>query len=253
MKSPPYNPASNGQAERLVRTVKEVLKKFLLEPEVAVLDLEDQINLFLFNFRNNNMTRDGHFPSERIFSYRPKTVLDLINPKKHYKQHLEVPQTNDEIKTNTSAGKIPRHSNDAIDNLISGDSVWYKNHSPYDHARWVNATFIKKYSPNTFQIRIGNVETMAHRNQIRIHKEASSWQRPNILIRRHEPDETTKDTLVDLREGEQVYEGEKDELPTGSARKNRKRKRDISQPEFQEPRRSKRNKKINQSDDFCYN
>lgn len=78
MKSPPYNPSSNGQAERLVRTVEEVLQKFLMEPEIMELDLEDQISLFLFNYRNNN----GHFPAERIFSYTPKTILDLINPKK---------------------------------------------------------------------------------------------------------------------------------------------------------------------------
>ena len=63
-KSPPYNPASNGQAERLVRTVKEVLKKFLLDPEVAELNLEDQINLFLINYRNSS-TIDGQFPSEK--------------------------------------------------------------------------------------------------------------------------------------------------------------------------------------------
>lgn len=69
MKSPPYNPSSNGQAERLVRTVKEVLKRFLMDPKMMELYLEDQINLFLFNFRNNNLTKDGTFPSERIFSY----------------------------------------------------------------------------------------------------------------------------------------------------------------------------------------
>ena len=56
-------------------------KKFLLEPEVAELNLEDQINLFLFDYRNCS-TVDGQFPSERIFSFTPKTLIVLINPKK---------------------------------------------------------------------------------------------------------------------------------------------------------------------------
>ena len=80
-KSPPYNPASNGQAERLVRTVKEVLKKFLLDSSFAELHLEDQINLFLLNYRNA-MTKDGKFPSEKVLGLRPKILIDLINPKK---------------------------------------------------------------------------------------------------------------------------------------------------------------------------
>ena len=37
MKSPPYNPSSNGQAERMVRVVKDGLKKFLLDPDLQSL------------------------------------------------------------------------------------------------------------------------------------------------------------------------------------------------------------------------
>ncbi|XP_055534391.1 uncharacterized protein LOC129723915 [Wyeomyia smithii] len=36
MKSPPYNPSSNGQAERSVRIVKDVLKKFLFDQEICI-------------------------------------------------------------------------------------------------------------------------------------------------------------------------------------------------------------------------
>lgn len=150
MKSPPYNPSSNGQAERLVRTVIEVLKSFLLEPEVAELDLEDQINLFLFNFRNNNLTSDGLLPSEKIFKYKPKTILDLINPRKHYKNHLYRTQSNDETSTKHPSGRIPRHSNEAINELMAGEEVWYKNHNPHLQARWIKATCINRYSPHTF-------------------------------------------------------------------------------------------------------
>lgn len=249
MKSPPYNPSSNGQAERLVRTVKEVLKRFLLEPEIMELDQEGQINLFLFNYRNNNMTRDGHFPSERIFSYAPKTILDLINPKKQYKHQLEGPQLNDdESITETIVGKIPKRTNDAVDDLTAGDDLWYKNHSTHNHARWIKASFIKKYSPNTFQISIGNVKTMAHRNQIRIRKDESTWQRPNVLITTGGRNAATNERLGDTYEVQEVCEGE------GKVRSNRgrKRKQSDSEAEQKEPRRSKRNKKANRSDDYYY-
>ena len=49
MKSPPYNPSSNGQAERLVRVVKDVFKKYLLDPQLRELDLNCKINYFLIN------------------------------------------------------------------------------------------------------------------------------------------------------------------------------------------------------------
>lgn len=251
MKSPPYHPSSNGQAERLVRTVKEVLKRFLLEPEVMRIDLEDQINLFLSSYRNNNMTRDGHFPSERIFSYAPKTILHLINPKKQYKHQLAVSQPNEEIITEHSTGVVPKHSHDAFDNLMVGDDLWYKNHSPHHHSRWIKATFMKKYSLNTFQIRIGNVEAMVHRDQIRIRKDDASERKPNVFITQSGPDEAISETIVDRNEGQESREGEVTDLTSKSVR-SRKRKCVITEPELGEPRRSKRTKKPNRVDEYCY-
>lgn len=251
MKSPPYNPSSNGQAERFVRTVKEVLKCFLLEPEVAELDLEDQMNLFLFNFRNT-LTSDGFLPSEKIFRYSPKTILDLINPKKQYKQHKSISQPDEETNNDSPSGTIPRHSNDALEALMAGDEVWYKNHNPHLHARWLKATFIKRYSPNTFQIRIGSTNVMAHRAQIRISKDASSGRRPIVLLTRLDHDATDETSAVsgEQRENsEEIGEYRSQEPPRAS----RKRKYPSAEDDNAEPRRSKRKRKPNMCDDFYYN
>lgn len=252
MKSPPYNPSSNGQAERLVRTVKEVLKRFLLEPAVAELDLEDQINMFLFNFRNNNLTSEGHFPSGRIFSYKPKTIFDLLNPKKQYTNQMQIPQSEDEIIQPKSVGIIQKHSNDAIDKLMAGDNIWYKNNNPHDPARWVKAIFLKKYSHNIFQIRAGNAEIMAHRNQIKIGRESSGWQRPNIVIRQQNSNhgyDAHSTTASDEAERIGGHRAEGDNIAT-TVFKGRKRKHESSVSD--ELRRSKRKRKARKDDEFCY-
>lgn len=68
MKSPPYHPESNEQTERTVRLVRDVLKKFFLDPEMKSLDIEEQIAYFLSNYRNICIDK-GQFPSERLLSY----------------------------------------------------------------------------------------------------------------------------------------------------------------------------------------
>ncbi|XP_058819450.1 uncharacterized protein K02A2.6-like isoform X1 [Topomyia yanbarensis] len=181
-KSPPYHPSSNGQAERLVRTVKEVMKKFLMDPETKGLDLEDQINLFLFTYRNTCLINDRQFPSEKVLSYAPKTLIDLLNPKKQFKRQLSIPNPSVDEKSSLNAPTIVGgHINDIFDNLIEGDEVWYKNHNPHQHMRWLKAIFLKRFSKNTFQITIGNVPTMAHRTQLRVPD--SGQRRPNVISR----------------------------------------------------------------------
>lgn len=89
MKSPPYHPASNRQAERMVRVAKEVFKKFLIDNRTKPLEIDDKLNLFLINYRNSCSGTENTFPSEKMLSYKPKMLLDLINPKKTYKHYLK--------------------------------------------------------------------------------------------------------------------------------------------------------------------
>lgn len=263
LKSPPYNPSSNGQAERLVRTVKDVLKKFITDPEFSHLDVEDQINLFLINYRNNCLNIDGNYPSQRIFCYKPKTMLDLLNPKAHYKKFLKEAEVHD--GSNTLKNKLPVHddvlpkdvgnsnnnSTDPFENLTPGDDMWYKNHNPHHVAKWLKANFIKRLSRNTFQVEIGSVPTMAHRGQLRIRKGGEFQEKPNIHLVRRRPDRGPRLKNVD-QEGFRGFTD--DEL-----RRGRKRSfpvevptiEPIESPEFI-PRRSKRLRRANQNSEYVY-
>lgn len=120
----------------MVRTVKEVLKKFLLDPALMELKLEDLINLFLFNYRNT-ASSEGDFPSEKLFSFKPKTLVDLINPKNSYKKLLSTPQTDDGDYPTTELAK----QLDPLEKLTEGDEVWFRNHNPNVKERWLKAIF----------------------------------------------------------------------------------------------------------------
>lgn len=173
MKSPPYHPASNGQAERSVKLVKEVLKKFLLDKNVMSLQTEDQINLFLINYRISCLTKEGMFPSEKVLNYTPKTMIDLINPKKAYRPKTKDDCTNDNLGVNSrKAGNPtgPITATDPIFRLKAGETIWYKNNNSKDFTRWIEAKFVRSCSPTVFQILIGSVVAKAHRGQLRVPK-----------------------------------------------------------------------------------
>lgn len=245
LKSPPYNPSSNGQAERSVRTVKEVLKKFLLEPEMLKLEMEDQLNLFLINYRNSCLTNDGEFPSEKIFSFNPKTIMDLLNPKKQYKNHLK-PQPSDDRTVSNDTTSTNTKLHDSIDDLMAGDVVWYKNNNPHHHARWVKATFLKRFSKNIFQVQTGNVRLMAHRNQLRVASEGMRL-RPNLTL-----SFSNRDDVLPVSSENEDPRGFAESVPDAS-KKSRKRNRPKALLDLTpELRRSKRKRTAKADSDFVY-
>ncbi|EAT39868.1 AAEL008361-PB [Aedes aegypti] len=100
---------------------------------------------------------------------------------------------------------------------------------------------------------------MAHRTQIRPCKPSATWQRPNVWITRAQSSkETSMAPPAD-------YPPAGDELPSSNdppigeenqqqAPRGRNKRRRLESGSNQiEPRRSKRTKKVNRSDDFYYN
>jgi hypothetical protein len=75
---PPYHPASNGQAERCVATVKLALKKHMLDYTGA--NREDRLNQFLLMYRTTPHSTTGRSPAEIFLKRRPRTRFDLLKP-----------------------------------------------------------------------------------------------------------------------------------------------------------------------------
>lgn len=78
LKSSPYNPESNGIAERAVQTVKRGINKFLIDHKTKKLSLQEKLDNFLFKYRNTPTTTTNVTPADIMFRYKPRTLIDLF-------------------------------------------------------------------------------------------------------------------------------------------------------------------------------
>ena len=105
----PYHPASNGQAERVVRTFKESMKK------LSKGDIETKVNRLLFKYRMTPHTSTGVSPSQLMLKREIRTPFHLMQPGSKITPRPEA----------RSAGRKFRE----------GDLVWSKNFGVGD--KWV--------------------------------------------------------------------------------------------------------------------
>lgn len=80
IKSPVYHPESNGQAEGAVRIVKNTIKKLCMDKNNRYQFCE-LIKDFVRNYRHTPMATGERTPMETVLGYRPRGVLDLLNPR----------------------------------------------------------------------------------------------------------------------------------------------------------------------------
>ena len=72
--SAPYHPSSNGQAERMVRVLKESLKK------VKQGDIDTRLCRLLFRYRITPHTLTGQSPAELLLGRRVRSALSQLKP-----------------------------------------------------------------------------------------------------------------------------------------------------------------------------
>jgi hypothetical protein len=74
--SPPYHPATNGAAERCVQTVKNVLKKYLLESVGG----DQALQNFLLSYRVTPHGTTNRSPAEMFLRRSPRTRFSMLKP-----------------------------------------------------------------------------------------------------------------------------------------------------------------------------
>lgn len=135
----PYHPASNGRAERMVREVKEALKK---QQEGTT---QCKIARFLFKQHTMQHSVTGKSPAELMMGRRLRTALDRLHPDRQREPEVQASPTKC---------------------FAVGDAVYAKSFNP--GPRWKAATVVEVRGPVSYTVQLDNGERHhRHRNQLR--------------------------------------------------------------------------------------
>lgn len=188
-KSLPYNPQSNGLVERAVQTTKIVLKKFVLDFKDDF-QVREALERFLFNHRNLPCTQEKVTPTERIFSYTPRTELSNLRLDREFVKTEKKNELNYDEK-NVRIKQLERENleNKTVREFKTGENVLYISRSP-GCVIGLKAIVLKRNSSLTYLIKIENSIRLAHVNQLRksaLKREIVSIPSSNDLVEKSLP------------------------------------------------------------------
>lgn len=143
--TPPYSPASNGQAERTVQTVKNKLRS------LPGSDSDVKLQRLLFGLRIVPSTVTGKSPAELLNRRRFRTRFDMMHP------FSVKPTAQRQINSNK---EVP------VRIFRLQDKVWLRNYSGGE--KWIKGEIFKVKGPVRFLVRIENGPIVSrHVNQLR--------------------------------------------------------------------------------------
>ena len=153
--SAPYHPASNGLAERAVRTVKDGLRKIVNG------SLTDRLSRYLLTYRITPHQTTGQSPSELMFGRRIRSALDLLKPD----LHSRVENQQDRMKKNHD-----QRSKERV--FKEGDPVLARNFGMGE--KWIPGEVTAVTGPVSSQVRLEGSDRQWRRHVDHIRPRATS-------------------------------------------------------------------------------
>lgn len=154
LRSPPFHPQSNGQAERFVDSFKRALLKSKGEGRI-----EETIDRFLFLYRStpNPQAPNGVSPAEAMMNRKLRMPFDVLrpNPEPSYSGRNKKL----EHEFNRRHGAKPR-------TFKPGDFVRARDYRS-GHAAWATGEIQRRHGDVIYDVLIGSQTWVRHANQLR--------------------------------------------------------------------------------------
>ena len=149
IRTSPYHPASNGEAERFVQTFKRALKA---EKNIQA-TLQQKLARFLLTYRSTPSMTTGVTPAELFLKRALRTRLDLLRPS--LKDHVSQKQAQQSQQHNS-------HSKDRQFDI--GQPVLLRNLR--GEPKWLEGTIIEKTGPVSYRVQVGDLIWRRHVDHI---------------------------------------------------------------------------------------
>lgn len=192
--SPPFHPATNGQAENSVKTLKNLLLKAM---QTGSADFDIMLNRILFDIRNTQHSTTGMPPAELMFGRKLRGRFDLMLPEREKKpcknSFPEKVKQNVDKQIKYYMGKRNKH-------FTRGNIVLVKDYRQ-QKTSWVKGRVERKIGPRTYLVYIPDINKTWHRhlNQILEYGEMHEHVEPGA-------------TTTQMTDSVQIQEGDSLEL-----------------------------------------
>uniref|UniRef100_A0A914XL54 RNA-directed DNA polymerase n=1 Tax=Plectus sambesii TaxID=2011161 RepID=A0A914XL54_9BILA len=184
IRSAPYQPQSNGQAERFVQTFKNAMLKSTGEGERKE-DIRRRLLLFLQRYRITPHPSTDQAPAERFLKREPRTQWNLM-----YGDLAPLEKARAKMKLHFDEHECTK----AKDELTVGATVLTCVYRGKD--KWVRATIIQKKGSVMWLIKVAGSEKLwtRHSNQLRLINEADKSVQQELALL----NDATEEMLYDV-------------------------------------------------------
>ena len=149
IRSAPYHPSTNGEAEQFVQVFKKALR-----PQVGnKVNVQAEIFKFLQRYRTIPHSTTKRSPSELLFGRKIRTTLEILKPQ----VETQV------LKQQTRA--IQNHDRTARDRQLSvGQTVFARQY--LGPSKWVGGVITRRTGPLSYDVQVGDQISSKHSAQL---------------------------------------------------------------------------------------